>query len=299
MIKTFTSFHLNVNVFLHCYIMRGGDIFQRFLDIAVRSNWCIYFTQRRNPDQRLDPMLIFHLSVSPGNITNNGSMLTLSDPEYDPTFVPLFLDNIDALFGNNTALKNKAIEVCGGTTSFTCLFDVKLTGDENAAKEAQASLKTFETDKKKLGEFFHRLLRPILRLNLIYSLLLILVLCCSSLLFLQRRSFGFVAHLCSSLLLSSLCPSIALSGVRLCFRCLSFLCCFVVFCVAHLCFVLFVSSLCPSIVLYDMRLCFLLFVFPPCCIVVFGLCYLYLSVFARLCFLLPLPGLCCSSLLAC
>ena len=155
------------------------------------------FTQRRNPDQRLDPMLIFHLYVSPGNITNNGSMLTLSDPEYDPTFVPLFLDNIDALFGNNTALRNKAIEVCGGTTSFTCLFDVSLTGDENAAKEAQGSLKTFETDKKKLGELFHRLVRPIFRLNLIFSALLSLVLCCSSLFLLQRRSFCFC---CSSLL---------------------------------------------------------------------------------------------------
>ena len=80
-------------------------------------------------------------------------MFTLPDPDYDPTFVPLFFDTIDTLFANNTALKEKALATCGAT-SFTCLFDASITGDVNAASESKGSLDLFETENKTICKFF-------------------------------------------------------------------------------------------------------------------------------------------------
>ena len=80
-------------------------------------------------------------------------MFTLPYVGFDPSFVPLFFDDIDSLFGNNTALKQKAIEVCGGTSSFTCLFDMSLTEDSTSSTESQSSLNDFEVEKKVLGRY--------------------------------------------------------------------------------------------------------------------------------------------------
>ena len=88
-----------------------------------------------------------------GNVTLNGSLFSLEDPDFDSSFVPGFYDTIDDLFGNNTVLKQNAIEICGGTSSFICLFDVALTGDRTSSTESQSSLEAFETEKKTLGMF--------------------------------------------------------------------------------------------------------------------------------------------------
>ena len=87
-----------------------------------------------------------------GNVTDTSTLFSLSDPDYDSTFVPLFYDNIDTLFGNNTELRNKSIAVCGGYTNFQCLFDYVMTADSQAVSESQSSLSEFETEQKQLSK---------------------------------------------------------------------------------------------------------------------------------------------------
>ena len=86
-----------------------------------------------------------------GNVTENGTLFSLSDVDYDPSFVPLFYDNIDALFGNNTELRQQSISLCG-STNFQCLFDYVLTADSQAVKESQKSLTDFDTEQKQLSK---------------------------------------------------------------------------------------------------------------------------------------------------
>ncbi len=86
-----------------------------------------------------------------GETTGNNSLFTLPDPDYDASFVPLFFDDIDALFGNNTALKKKAEDLCG-KKQFECLFDVALTADTQAAAESKSSQQDFESEKKTLSK---------------------------------------------------------------------------------------------------------------------------------------------------
>ena len=90
-----------------------------------------------------------------GNVTGSDSLFTLADPDYDPTFVPLFFDDIDVLFGNNTALRAKAVALCG-ESKFSCLFDVALTADTQAAIDSRTSEGDYETEKKALSEYLHR-----------------------------------------------------------------------------------------------------------------------------------------------
>ena len=89
-----------------------------------------------------------------GNVTENHTLFSISYPDYDPTFVPLFSDNIDTLFGNNTNLRNQALSLCGGTSNLQCLFDFALTADSQAVSESQSSLSEFETEQKKLSKYF-------------------------------------------------------------------------------------------------------------------------------------------------
>ena len=78
-------------------------------------------------------------------------MLTLPDPDYNASFVPLFYDNTEQLFGNNTQLQADAEKVCG-KTNFVCLFDFVLTADTTAVKESQATLTEFATEEKVLSK---------------------------------------------------------------------------------------------------------------------------------------------------
>ncbi len=86
-----------------------------------------------------------------GEVTGNNSLFTMADPEYNSSFVPLFFESIEKLFGNNTALKEKALTVCSAT-DVTCLFDVALTGDTQAAAESQSSERDYEIEKKDLSK---------------------------------------------------------------------------------------------------------------------------------------------------
>ena len=86
-----------------------------------------------------------------GNITGNSSFFSIPDPDFNASFVPTFFDNIDQIFGNDTALKSKAIEVCK-SQSFQCLFDYALTADSQAVTESQSSLQEFETEERILSE---------------------------------------------------------------------------------------------------------------------------------------------------
>ena len=81
----------------------------------------------------------------------NESLFTLNDPDYDALFVPHFFDDIDALFGNQTDLKNRALEICA-ETDFPCLFDVSLTKDINAAIESKVTVEEFSTEEKTLSK---------------------------------------------------------------------------------------------------------------------------------------------------
>eukprot|EP00794_Sanderia_malayensis_P002636 gene2636-3050_t len=92
-------------------------------------------------------------------LRGNKSLFTLNDTEYDKGFIPLFFDNIHDLFGNNTALKEKAIALCG-KSSFTCLFDVMLTGDTTAASESKSTLEDFNTEQKILVTFPPKVVSP-------------------------------------------------------------------------------------------------------------------------------------------
>ena len=78
-------------------------------------------------------------------------MFSLPDPDYNASFVPLFYDSTEQLFGNNTQLQADAEKVCG-KTNFVCLFDFVLTADANAVKESQATLTKFTTEEKVLSK---------------------------------------------------------------------------------------------------------------------------------------------------
>ena len=95
-------------------------------------------------------LIIFRALLFSGNITKSDSLFTLPDPDFDPSFVPFFMDSVDQLFGNNTKLRSEAIKLCGSTTNFICLFDFVLTADTKAVKESQSALTTFETEEKVL-----------------------------------------------------------------------------------------------------------------------------------------------------
>ena len=82
----------------------------------------------------------------------NQSCFTLSDPDYDPSFVPSFFDDIDTLFGNFTDLKNRAIATCG-STNFQCLFDISLTKDFTSATENKAATENFAAAEKSLSKY--------------------------------------------------------------------------------------------------------------------------------------------------
>ena len=88
----------------------------------------------------------------PGNVTSNDSLFSLSDPEYNASFVPVFFDNVDQLFGNDTELQRNAEAACG-SSNFQCLFDYVLTADSQAVKESQTSLQEFQTEEKILSKF--------------------------------------------------------------------------------------------------------------------------------------------------
>ncbi len=85
-----------------------------------------------------------------GRVDGNQSLFTLDNTGFDASYTPLFFDNIDDLFGNNTMLKERAISLCG-KKSFTCLFDVMLTGDTKAAAERKSTLEEFDAEQKILG----------------------------------------------------------------------------------------------------------------------------------------------------
>ena len=86
-----------------------------------------------------------------GNVTSDESLFSLPFLEANDSFVPLFYDNIEELFGNNTQLKSEAETVCGAN-NFVCLFDYVLTKDTKAVTESQSSLKVFEEDEKILSK---------------------------------------------------------------------------------------------------------------------------------------------------
>ena len=103
-----------------------------------------------------DSLDINIVNYFPGNVTGNNSLFTLPDVDYDPSFVPSFFDDISALFGNNTALRESAIKLCGNTTAnFTCLFDMSLTADLQAVQNTQTSLQTLETQAKILSKYHY------------------------------------------------------------------------------------------------------------------------------------------------
>ena len=80
-------------------------------------------------------------------MTGNHSLFSISDPDVDPSFVPVFFDSVNELFGNNTELKQKAEAACG-SSNFQCLFDYTLTADSQAVAESQSSLQEFETEER-------------------------------------------------------------------------------------------------------------------------------------------------------
>ena len=82
-----------------------------------------------------------------GNVTGNDSLFSLSDPGFNPSFVPIFFDDIKQIFGNNTDLEATAKAICGDS-NFQCLFDYALTADRQAVTESQASVKEFETEER-------------------------------------------------------------------------------------------------------------------------------------------------------
>jgi len=86
------------------------------------------------------------------SVNGSNSLFSLPDPDFDPSFVPVFFDDINRIFGNNTELKNKSIALCG-EKNFQCLFDYALTGDRQAVMESQSSLKDFEAEEKILRTF--------------------------------------------------------------------------------------------------------------------------------------------------
>ena len=95
--------------------------------------------------------LFFQLT---GNVTGNNSLFTLPDVEFDASFVPKFFDNLEDLFGNNTALKEEAIRICGSTANFACLFDISLTGDKKSVIESKTTLETFDKEEQAIRKFY-------------------------------------------------------------------------------------------------------------------------------------------------
>ena len=95
-------------------------------------------------------MLIFCQIL--GNVTGSASLFSIVDLDYNASFVPLFYDNLDTLFGNDTELRQKAIALCG-SNNFQCMFDYVLTSDSQQVQESQTSLSTFETEQKQLRKY--------------------------------------------------------------------------------------------------------------------------------------------------
>ena len=96
-------------------------------------------------------MCQIHFCICAGNVTENTTLFSLPNVDYDPSFVPKFYDSIDDLFGNNTELRQQAISLCG-PTKFHCLFDYALTSDAQAVSESQSSLNDFEAEEKQLSK---------------------------------------------------------------------------------------------------------------------------------------------------
>ena len=97
------------------------------------------------------------ISFFTGSVVPNQSLFKITAIDHDLTFRPVFNADISTLFGNNTALLEKAIASCGGIENTQCLFDAAQTGDTETATQGQQELNTFETEKKELGMFLRLL----------------------------------------------------------------------------------------------------------------------------------------------
>ena len=91
-------------------------------------------------------------------MTRKDSLFTVADADFDSSFVPGFYDNLDDLFGNNTALKEEALRVCGGESKFTCLFDASLTGNRKSAVESKTALEAFDSEDKIISKHFRQII---------------------------------------------------------------------------------------------------------------------------------------------
>ncbi|RDD36690.1 Mucin-like protein [Trichoplax sp. H2] len=69
----------------------------------------------------------------------------------DLTFVPVFSDNITALFGDNTALLQQAQQACGNDLS--CLYDASQTLDIKLAVQAKENVDSFNSAEKQAENF--------------------------------------------------------------------------------------------------------------------------------------------------
>eukprot|EP00794_Sanderia_malayensis_P020653 gene20653-22694_t len=79
------------------------------------------------------------------NVTGK-SLFTSPMLDFDPSFVPNFIEDPFILFGNNTVLKEKAIATCG-LNNKQCLFDMAMTADSESASESIDAVATVEADK--------------------------------------------------------------------------------------------------------------------------------------------------------
>lgn len=98
--------------------------------------------------------LFYYIFTFIGRITDAESLFTYpagigTDNFTDPNYVPNFSKDPDALFKNNTALKEKALEVCGN--DLTCLYDVAETSNLQLAARSKDIDQQYETVQKDIG----------------------------------------------------------------------------------------------------------------------------------------------------
>ncbi|RDD39041.1 Mucin-like protein, partial [Trichoplax sp. H2] len=69
----------------------------------------------------------------------------------DPSFTPVFSENIQALFGNNTEFYDQAVAQCGNNNE--CLFDAALTLNLNAAVNGKDTSEVYQDTTNQLENF--------------------------------------------------------------------------------------------------------------------------------------------------
>lgn len=69
----------------------------------------------------------------------------------DPNFIPIFAENIEALFGNNTAFYQQSLAACNNDTQ--CLYDAALTLNLNAATSGKNASEQYQEGNSELENF--------------------------------------------------------------------------------------------------------------------------------------------------